>query len=119
MPLLKKEMLLCNKCNKINTQIHYLIIFKGHFIFEISVTCGCSVASNWQPGRPRSDLHSNNLHHPDCWLLLNPDWQGRSTMFLRCLSSCDLNLSIEQEDTMRTYLGNLLNILMERHLKLL
>ena len=39
-------------------------------------------------------------------------------MFLRvrCLSSCDLNLSTEQEDT---YLGNLLNILMERHLKLL
>ena len=36
-------------------------------------------------------------------------------MFLRCLSSCDLNLSTEQEDTMRTYLGNLLNILMERH----
>ena len=25
-------------------------------------------------------------------------------MFLRCLSSCDLNLSTEQEDTMRTYL---------------
>ena len=40
-------------------------------------------------------------------------------MFLRCLSSCNLNLSIEQEDTMRTYLGNLLNILMERYLKLL
>ena len=32
-------------------------------------------------------------------------------MFLRCLSSCDLNLSTEQEDTMHTYLGNLLNIL--------
>ena len=30
-------------------------------------------------------------------------------------ASCDLNLSTEQEDTMRTYLGNLLNILMERH----
>ena len=30
------------------------------------VTCGCSVASNWQPGRPRSDLHLNNLHHLDC-----------------------------------------------------
>ena len=40
-------------------------------------------------------------------------------MFLRCLSSCNLNLSTEQEDTMRTFLGNLLNILMERHLKLL
>ena len=40
-------------------------------------------------------------------------------MFLRCLSSCDLNLSTEQKDTMRTYLGNLLNILMEHHLKLL
>ena len=26
-------------------------------------------------------------------------------MFLRCLSSCDLNLSTEQEDTMRIYLG--------------
>ena len=38
-------------------------------------------------------------------------------MFLKCLSSCDLNLSTVQEDTMRTYLGNLLNILMERHLK--
>ena len=36
-PLLTKEMLLCNKCNKINTQIHYLIIFKDHFIFESSV----------------------------------------------------------------------------------
>ena len=24
-------------------------------------TCGCSVASNWQPDRPCSDLHSNNL----------------------------------------------------------
>ena len=79
------------------------------------VTCGCSVASNWQPGRPRSDLHSP----PSSRMLLNPVWQGRSTMFLRCLSSCDLNLSIEQEDTMCTYLGNLLNILMERHLKLL
>ena len=40
-------------------------------------------------------------------------------MFLRCLSSCDLNLSTEQEDTMHTHLGNLLNILMECHLKLL
>ena len=40
-------------------------------------------------------------------------------MFLRCLSSCDSNLSTEQEDTIRTYLGNLLNILMERLLKLL
>ena len=40
-------------------------------------------------------------------------------MFLRCLSSCDLNLSTEQEDTMLTYLSNLLNILMECHLKLL
>ena len=30
------------------------------------LTCGCSVASNWQPGRPRSDLHLNNLHHLDC-----------------------------------------------------
>ena len=34
-------------------------------------------------------------------------------------SSCDLNLSTEQEDTMCTYVGNLLNMLMERHLKLL
>ena len=40
-------------------------------------------------------------------------------MFLRCLSGCALNLSTEQEDTKRTYLGNLLNIIMERHLKLL
>ena len=32
--------------------------------------------------------------------------------------SCDLNLSTEYEDTMHTYLGNLLNI-MEHHLKLL
>ena len=30
-----------------------------------------------------------------------------------------IDLSTEQEDTMRTYLGNLLNIFMERHLKLL
>ena len=29
-------------------------------------------------------------------------------MFLRCLSSCDLHLTTEQEDTMHTYLGNLL-----------
>ena len=35
------------------------------------------------------------------------------------LSSCDLNLSTEQEDTMRIYLSNLLNIFMEHHLKLL
>ena len=33
---------------------------------EHVVTCGCSVASNWQSGRPHSDLHSNNLHHPYC-----------------------------------------------------
>ena len=72
------------------------------------VTCGCLIASSWQPGRPRSDLQSNNLHHPD--------WQGRTTMFLRCLSCYNLNLSTKQEDTMHTYLGNLLDILMERHL---
>ena len=30
----------------------------------------------------------------------------------------NLNLSTEHEDTMHTYLGNLLNIIMEHHLKL-
>ena len=40
-------------------------------------------------------------------------------MFLKCLSSCDLNLYKEQEDIIRTCLGNLLDILIDRHLKLL
>ena len=29
-------------------------------------------------------------------------------MFLKCISSCDLNLSTEQEDIIRICLGNLL-----------
>ena len=44
---------------------------------------------------------------------------GSSAMFLKCLSCCDLNLSTEQEDIIRICLGNLLNILIARHLKLL
>ena len=35
--LLKKAMLLCDKCNKINTQSQYFIIYKGHLIFESSM----------------------------------------------------------------------------------
>ena len=52
-------------------------------------------------------------------LLLYPGWQGRSEMFLKSLSSCDLNLFTEQEDIIRICLGNVLNILIARHLKLL
>ena len=40
-------------------------------------------------------------------------------MFLKCLSSCDLNLSTEQEDIICICLGNLLNIIIACHLKLL
>ena len=40
-------------------------------------------------------------------------------MFLKCLLSCDMKLYNEQEGIIRTYLGNLLNILIDRHLKLL
>ena len=35
-------------------------------VYLLAIMCGCSVASSRQPGCPRSDLHSNNPHHPDC-----------------------------------------------------
>ena len=43
-----------------------LYFWYGSQTVILTYTCGCSVASNWQPGRPCSDLHSNNLHHLDC-----------------------------------------------------
>ena len=40
-------------------------------------------------------------------------------MFLKEESSSDLNLLTEQEDSIRIHFGNLLNIVIDRHLKLL
>ena len=72
--------------------VHYLWLFGSHVIHEVT---SIQTISTIQTGREAPQCSSD------------------------VLSSCNLNLFTEHEDTMRIYLSNLLNILMEHHLKLL
>ena len=73
------------------------------------VTLGCLAASNWPPCHPRSDHHVRNPHRTDYYLIQ----AGREDR------SQAVNPTTEQEDSLRIAFGNLLNILIDRHLKLL
>ena len=72
--------------------VHYLCLFGSHVIHVVT---SIQTISTIQTGREDPQCSSD------------------------VLSSCDLNLSTEQEDSMRICLCNLLNIIMEHHLKLL
>ena len=80
------------------------IIRKQVFSFLDQNSCLNSTQHGFRPGRSclsaLLDVFDNIMH-------MYPGWQGRSEMFLKCLASCDLNLSTEQEDIIRICLGKI------------
>ena len=87
---------------------------RSHLTY-LKKTFVCLAASNWPPGHPRSDHHVSNPHRPDYYCTQ----AGSEDHNVPNESSYDLNPTTEEEDSIHIAFGNLLNILIDRHLKLL
>ena len=106
----------------INLSQHYtrveLSLIETHFHANPSSIYIVYRGPGWSYTKLSSHLRSF-VKAPPSRLLLNPGRQGRSTMFHRYESSFDLNPTTQQEYSIRIAFGNLLNILIDCHLKLL